>query len=104
LKHYHEILDLPPHHMSRWNRRAFKNLEAIFDMSLTKCVAEPLSATHVPQWIEAHKSHLQSISHRLGIPENTLASVTRRVLNLGVRRMLTGQSLYARFEKKRTPR
>jgi 2-polyprenyl-3-methyl-5-hydroxy-6-metoxy-1,4-benzoquinol methylase len=104
LKHYHEILDLPPHHMSRWSRHAFKNLEKIFDVSLTRCVTEPLSAMHVPQWIEAHKSALQSASRRLGISETTAVGLTRRVLNLGVRRMLAGQSLYARFEKTRTPR
>jgi 2-polyprenyl-3-methyl-5-hydroxy-6-metoxy-1,4-benzoquinol methylase len=103
LRNYYEILDLPPHHMSRWTREVFKALETPFGLRLTKCVPEPLAASHVPLWIDANTRQLVSRWSLGGLlSENTALALCRTLLELGVRRFVCGQSLYARFVKVRS--
>lgn len=40
------ILDMPPHHMTRWSDQAFKNLTQYFSLELVEIWHEPLQSNH----------------------------------------------------------
>lgn len=100
LKHYHEILDLPPHHMSQWSRATFEALPTRFGIRLLACRAEPLAADHVTVYVNAQAQRLRSS----GTPGRLVANrYSRRaaaaLLRSGARRIVNGHTLYARFVK-----
>lgn len=48
-----QLLDMPPHHVSRWGRAAFTFLTRLFPLELMCLVNEPLEATHHVAWAAA---------------------------------------------------
>jgi SAM-dependent methyltransferase len=98
LRYYDEILDLPPHHMSRWTRATFEALQGCFDLRLVRCAAEPLSAAHVDVCVDAYARHLRERGGIAALCANRCTrAAARRILRAGLRRLVTGHTLYARF-------
>lgn len=100
LRYYDEILDLPPHHMSQWNKTTFEALQALFHVRLVACIAEPLSEEHVDVCVNAHAARLRSFGKLGAVLANRHATrLARKALRHGLRRLVTGHTLYARFVK-----
>jgi 2-polyprenyl-3-methyl-5-hydroxy-6-metoxy-1,4-benzoquinol methylase len=100
LGHQYNLLDMPPHHMLQWSEDAFKALEKIFPLKLEKVIREPLEAYHVSAYIHAYGQHFSSITPLSRILFNRLTiPVYERLLHFGLRKKLTGQSLYVQFRK-----
>jgi 2-polyprenyl-3-methyl-5-hydroxy-6-metoxy-1,4-benzoquinol methylase len=100
LKYQYNLLDLPPHHMIQWSRKSFKALEELFPLKLEKVKYEPLASYHVLGYLHAYKEHFKSqsgLSNQL-VNQRTLPFL-EKCLNLGLRHLLTGQSLYVQFRK-----
>ncbi|NEO38540.1 MAG: class I SAM-dependent methyltransferase [Moorea sp. SIOASIH] len=100
LKYQYNLLDMPPHHMLQWSSLSFKSLEKLFPIKLIKVVNEPLASYHVSSYIHGYNNHFSSVYpfgkfffNRYTIPRYT------KIINLGLRRFLTGQSLYVLFKK-----
>lgn len=100
LKHQYNLLDMPPHHMLQWSKESFKALETLFPVKLDKVVYEPLASYHVSGYINAHSNYFNSASpfgklffNRYTIP------FYKKILGLGFRKLVTGQSLYVKFSK-----
>ncbi len=100
LKHQYNILDMPPHHMLLWSKAAFKALETLFPVRLEKVVYEPLAPYHVSDYLKTYATHLRA---RYPVAKLALNQRTQpfyeTCLNLGLRKLLKGQSLYVRFRK-----
>lgn len=102
LKYQYTLLDMPPHHMTQWSEASFRSLEYLFPLKLEKVIREPLAKYHVTGYIASHASKLQLVSPwtKLFFNRYTL-NTYKLLLNVGIRRFLTGQSLYIQFRKTR---
>lgn len=100
LKHQYCLLDMPPHHMLQWSEASFRSLEKLFPLKLEKVLYEPLASYHVSGYLTSYNKYFRSVSPlgRLLFNRYTLP-VYETCLQLGLRKILTGQSLYVQFRK-----
>jgi 2-polyprenyl-3-methyl-5-hydroxy-6-metoxy-1,4-benzoquinol methylase len=100
LKHQYNLLDMPPHHMLKWTKSAFCSLEKLFPIKLEKAVREPLASYHVSGYLGSYSSYFRTHNplSALLFNRHTLR-LYERLLQLGLRKYLTGQSLYVQFRK-----
>lgn len=64
LKHCHDVLDLPPHHMSRWRASSFQYLQRLFPITLSELAYQPLTPNQRAAFVQAVKARWRS--KRLG--------------------------------------
>lgn len=102
LKHQYNLLDMPPHHMLRWSEATFRSLEEILPIRLERVVREPLMSYQVSGYLSSYSNYFRSQSQvsKLFFNRYTLKFYTK-VMQLGLRKYLTGQSLYVQFRKLR---
>jgi 2-polyprenyl-3-methyl-5-hydroxy-6-metoxy-1,4-benzoquinol methylase len=102
LKYYDELLNLPPHHMSRWTRATFEAVGRWFDLELEACIPEPLAKDQVRSYVNSYGTYLRNRWATGPLVFNGRSfGVAERLLNLGLRRFASGHTLYARFVKPR---
>ena len=100
LKYQENLLDMPPHHMTQWSSSSFKALENLFPLKLEKTVFEPLASYHVLGYLSCYGRHLRSISPFGKLLFNRVSIHLYAIfLQMGLRKLLTGQSLYVQFRK-----
>ena len=95
-------LDLPPHHMSRWNAAAFRGLGRWFPLEFVRAECEPLAPEHLRHWVGAQSGRIR---RALGLAGRILANgLTRRIavagLACGLRHFFRGQSLLVILQKR----
>ncbi|PWB82074.1 MAG: hypothetical protein C3F11_13270 [Methylocystaceae bacterium] len=96
------LLDQPPHHMTHWNETAFRTLEKHLPLRVKQFVREPLQPYHVNWYVDGLSRRL---SRTLGpfagkIIFNRLAvRIMAAVMNLGLRRHVSGHTLLVVFER-----
>jgi SAM-dependent methyltransferase len=100
----HNLLNQPPHHLLRWDRRSLSALAGMWPLEVTRFAREPLAGYHA-QWYAS----LVTSSPRGSGPEESgpapinlvgrmLCALLRRAPL--VRRMITGHSIYVCFRRK----
>lgn len=98
LKHQFNILDMPPHHMTRWSSKTLSHLPNLLPLRLEHMKLEPLAEYHVDGYVNAYCSVLvrHDLFRKVWHPklEQWLSKCIKRA---GLRKVLTGQSLYASF-------
>lgn len=87
-----EILDCPPHHMSRWSPRAFGSLEQSHGARIRRCLWEPLAAEHVNQYLAYHGD---ALARRVYLPSKIVKPLAALALRGGFRKLVKGHALYA---------
>ena len=65
LKYQHNLLDMPPHHMSKWSKTTFQALANIFPLKLENVLYEPLASYHVNAYLQAHSNRVPYRLRRL---------------------------------------
>ncbi len=107
----YDLLDMPPHHMTRWHTQAFQALESYFPLRLENIFYEPLAAYHVDWYVGLQIGRLwqlpnphQSLGHKfiykISKPiYKKLPQVYKFLLNLGLRKYIQGHSLLVSFRK-----
>jgi 2-polyprenyl-3-methyl-5-hydroxy-6-metoxy-1,4-benzoquinol methylase len=99
IQHSDTLLDMPPHHVTRWREASIARFATILGVKSRRILKEPLDKIHIP-W------YMQTVIGRFG--KNFVAKglgnrVTRRIgeviLRGGIRHFITGQTLYAELEK-----
>ncbi len=100
LKHSYDLLDLPPHHMSRWCAKTFHSLERLFPIDLQRVAYEPLAPNQQSWYVQALKKRLRRtpLGWVLG-RERVLSNCVRLVSRL-VPVALRGHSMCAVFVKR----
>ncbi len=100
LQYQYNLLDMPPHHVTRWSKATFKALESLFPVQLERLRFEPLTPYHISGFLSAYSNHFRttsplykSVFNRLSLP------IYNKALSLGVRHFFRGQSLYVQFRK-----
>ena len=98
IRYQFNILDLPPHHMSRWSAKVLRRLPAFFPLRLVRLKCEPLAEYHVEGYVDAYISvvtrhgMLTSLCH-----PRIRAFLMDSLKRTGVRRLLRGQTLYVAY-------
>ena len=100
LKHQHNILDMPPHHMLRWSETSFKSLEGLFPIKLQRVEREPLAAYHVSGYLESYANYFKTKNPLNKLFFNRYThKFYKFFLQHGFRKYCLGQSLYVEFRK-----
>lgn len=100
LKNQYNLLDLPPHHMLRWSETSFRALESLLPIKLEKVIKEPLALYHVSSFLDSY-SGLFKARYPLSafLLNRYMLGLCEKILQLGPRKYLTGQSLYVQFRR-----
>jgi len=101
LRYQYNLLDMPPHHMTRWNAFTFKYLEKLFSLKMVRLSFEPLAQYHILGYVTAYGQHWRA---KLPVGQFLLSdpSLHRSAAALeksGLYHFLRGQSLYALFKR-----
>jgi len=101
LRYQLNVLDLPPHHMSRWDAKVMNALPGMFPLRMRALEFEPLARNHVWSYLDAHASRLRprSLLGRLSRVPKLLGSLNFLVIHSGARRLLLGHTLYVSFTR-----
>ncbi len=99
LRFQSNLLDLPPHHMSRWPLATIKSIPEYFPVGLVQLACEPLAELHVPGYVEVQCDRLA----RNFLPFANHPAVESRLIRFfratGFRKLLRGMTVYAVFKK-----
>lgn len=101
LGHQYNLLDMPPHHMTRWNGKVFGYLSRLFPLKLLRLRFEPLAPYHIPGYVEAYGQYWRArlpLFHRY-LSEGRLRRIADILHQKGLYRFLRGQSLYGVFQR-----
>lgn len=101
LRYRHNLLDMPPHHMTRWSSFTFKYLEKLFPLKVVRMSYEPLARYHIYGYVAAYGQywHAKLTAGRSFLSESRLRKIVDILEKSGLYRFLRGQSLYVLFER-----
>ncbi len=101
LKHQHNVLDMPPHHMTRWTARTLAHATRLLPLKLHRVLREPLAECHVPAYVGTYARRIADRTHwRLRHPR-FLEGLSQALRLTGLRRLLLGQTLLAVYTRTR---
>ena len=94
------ILNLPPHHVTRWSRGVFDHLSASFPVCVERVKYEPLAADHLNWYANVQLARLPWITGITGpfvsVMRTVAVPLARRT---GMYRLLRGHSVYVRLKR-----
>jgi len=100
-KYSDELLDMPPHHITKWSINTFKFLENLFPIKLKTIKTEPLFEMHINGWFHntskfyrTNKWYGKLIFNRITNPI-IISALSRK----NIRKLIKGHTLYVSFEK-----
>lgn len=100
LKYQFNILDMPPHHMTRWSSSVLNHLQKFFPLNLEHVKLEPLAEYHVNGYVTAYCFALAKYSFVQNLCRyRPRQLISKFIKSTGIRRLLTGQSMYASFTR-----
>jgi SAM-dependent methyltransferase len=101
LRYRYNLLDMPPHHMTRWNSFTFKYLEKLFPLKIVRMSFEPLARYHIYGYVAAYSKYWRAKLPvgRYFLSEPRLRKIANILEKSGLHRFLRGQSLYVLFER-----
>jgi SAM-dependent methyltransferase len=95
LRHQYNILDMPPHHMTRWTTEVLTRIQRWFPLKLLRIAYEPLADYHVDGYVEAYTGLLASKGLRIVAHPAFRSRMGVLIRKTGIQRLLRGQSIYA---------
>ncbi len=94
------LLDMPPHHITGWRRDTFRYLEMILPLKLDEILHEPLADYHVDFFMRTYRKRYTGLLDPRSLwAREPLASLSRKLLYAGGRKLLRGQSILAVFTR-----
>jgi SAM-dependent methyltransferase len=98
LRHTFNLLDMPPHHMTRWADTVLEHFPQFLPLRLASVRREPLADYHIPPFTQAYCS---AWSARCGLRvlahPRAQACAEFFLKSSAIRRVLRGHTLYASF-------
>lgn len=99
LRHFDGVMDMPPHHMLRWNSSSLRGLGGLADLALVTLCEEPLAGYSVREFVDLHCKAWE----QRGLPAlftcRRSRSFYRLLLHCGMRKLLSGHTIVATFCK-----
>jgi hypothetical protein len=100
LRHQRNLLDLPPHHMSRWSDRLLHRIPEFYPLRLVHLKTEPLAEYHVEAYVNAYLSFTESSGLRRSLLPSRVRNVLVKCLKAtAAHKLLRGQTLYVYYER-----
>lgn len=93
------LLDMPPHHMSRWCETTLKRVAEIFPLRLRRIAYEPLAEMHVDSYVEAHSRILGQGKIAQKVAPLLKGAASRLLRASEARKALRGQAMYVAYER-----
>ena len=95
-----DLLNLPPHHVTRWSYRTANYLPQLFSIKLQRICYEPLAEYHLDWYLSVQQNRLsgknslsRSIQRTMGIFVNSVLKPT------GLYRFIRGHTMYCSYKK-----
>lgn len=101
LRHGTCLLDMPPHHTTRWTTSTLHGLTDRFALSQARIRREPLATYHIQDYVNTQWRAWTGM--RFGHPRVALNLLGDSLQRSGVHRWLTGHTLYACFTRDAAP-
>jgi 2-polyprenyl-3-methyl-5-hydroxy-6-metoxy-1,4-benzoquinol methylase len=101
LRYQFNVLDMPPHHSTRWDEKVMAYFTNLFPLSLKDIKQEPLATYHVGQFVDAYLGIL--LRNRKTRPiyfQRMKGLLTLLLIRSKTCRLLKGHTLYASFVRK----
>jgi SAM-dependent methyltransferase len=95
LRHQFNLLDMPPHHLTRWTAEVLSRLPRWFPLKLIHIAYEPLADYHLDGYVEAYTSLLASRGLHLLTMPRIRSLIARFIRTSGIQKALRGQTIYA---------
>ena len=101
LRHQYNLLDMPPHHMTRWNAEALSYLSRIFPLRLLGLRYENLAPYHISGFVASYGEYFGAKVPflRRRLTKERLVRLADFIRQRGLNRFLRGQSLYGVFQR-----
>ena len=100
IKDSFNLLDHPPHHMSRWSRKSFSVLAGRYGFQLVNVAEEPLAPYHVDYFLDTQMEKMRTQKDwKRFIFKKPWRGLIRMIFLMGVRKKVQGQSLLAVLRK-----
>jgi SAM-dependent methyltransferase len=100
LRYQWNLLDLPPHHMSRWSNRLLHRIPEFYPLRVVHVKTEPLAEYHVECYVGAYLSPTESSGlMRLLRAFHVRGALVKCLKATGARKLLRGQTLYVCYER-----
>ena len=93
------LLDLPPHHMTRWTENVLLRLPQFFPLKLERIAFEPLADYHVHDYVDTYWGVLSKSWLRVPSFPGIQSGLARAIQLSGLRRFLRGQTIYACYTR-----
>jgi 2-polyprenyl-3-methyl-5-hydroxy-6-metoxy-1,4-benzoquinol methylase len=94
------ILNQPPHHISRWSKRVFENLQKYFPLQLEKILFEPLPQYHLDWYANVQFNRIPRIKGLTGLSYRLIYKLAVPILRRTEGyKLLRGQGIYASYRK-----
>lgn len=91
------VLDMPPHHMTRWSEESLMALAELLPMQAVHVQAEHIERKNVAYYINLLAKHHRNKGSLLW--HKKLLPLYRTIMKCGLRRFVRGHSIYAEFVK-----
>src|SRR5712675_1626985 len=91
------VLDLPPHHMTRWTTKVLTRLPAWFPLRLTRISYEPLGDAHLGPYLDAYSDFFRKSSLGISTWPTFRLGMARVIRHPRVRPFLRDQTFYASY-------
>lgn len=99
LRHQFNLLDMPPHHMSRWPVQVLGALSKLFPFVGQHVKLEPLADYHIEAYVDAYAGVLGRGPFALLTHPGVKSRISRFVRHFALHRLLRGQTVYACYER-----
>jgi 2-polyprenyl-3-methyl-5-hydroxy-6-metoxy-1,4-benzoquinol methylase len=95
VRHMVNPLDMPPHHMTRWTRKALDRVQAHFPLSIRHISYEPLTDYQIEWYVDTYGSALRRRGLGLLAHPWIRTQTIRLMRRSGIGGFLRGQNIYA---------
>ena len=100
LKYQFNLLDMPPHHMTRWSTKALSYLADFFPLQLNEIKIEPLAEYHVVSYVRAYFSAISKYHIFQPFFYPKLQRLSSEIIKqTKIRKLLKGQGLLASYTR-----
>jgi SAM-dependent methyltransferase len=95
LRHYYNVLDMPPHHMTHWCSGTFQALTALLPVRVEHFAYEYLAKYHIPYFVEGYAQYWRKrLPFGTWLTDRKRLTIYETILNLGLHRLCRGHTLY----------
>jgi SAM-dependent methyltransferase len=95
LSHHYNVMDLPPHHMTRWCASTFQSLVGLLPVKVEHVAYEPLAPYHIPYFIEGYAQYWRKrLPCGKWLTDRKRLAIYDTILHRGLHRLCRGHTLY----------